>query len=224
MTHTQILACGAFGGICPSIAKLASTYSTDPTTPMPFIGVYIAMALFAILGSGVALGFGAREVKAAIIAGIAAPGIVTNVVAGANERQQQLPDAITMSFFASPAYAQTPQVEAILINTSGRILTVIPQVVGDIGPDGIDFTFETATGMTLHGTTLYSAKNPSMQIVVPANASMLVIAGQRFPLSPDASEAVVQIQTSPTVGGDLLWALGGNRNYQIGEITVLFAD
>ncbi|SEV96084.1 hypothetical protein SAMN04488515_0415 [Cognatiyoonia koreensis] len=223
MTYRAILACGAFGGMCPSIAKLASVYSTNPDAPMPVFGAYLAMGLFAFLGGGIALGFGAREVKAAIIAGIAAPGIVTNIVSGAAERQDEDIRTTALTLFATPAYAQVQEIKPILIEATGRVLTITPQITGgQIGASGLEITFENASGMTFQGTTLYNAKAPFVQVVVPDDATVLVIGSKKFPLPADASDAQLMVETSPTLGGDLLWALGGDRRYAVGNITVTF--
>ena len=81
-TKTHILIFGAIGGCCPTIAKLASYFSTHWGAPMPEIGVFFAMILFAILGAIISVTVGARDLKTALIAGIVAPGILTNIISG----------------------------------------------------------------------------------------------------------------------------------------------
>ena len=80
LTKAQVIFFGAIGGCCPTIAKLASYFSTHWGAPMPEIGVVFAMLLFALLGAIISFAVSAQDIKAALIAGIAAPGIITNIV------------------------------------------------------------------------------------------------------------------------------------------------
>jgi hypothetical protein len=79
----SIFAFGAFGGILPMLAILASTYCVNPETPLPALALYLALMTWAIVGGGVALTNTSLEKREAIFAGIAAPAIIMSLVFGA---------------------------------------------------------------------------------------------------------------------------------------------
>ena len=76
---------GAFGGIMPTLANLATTFVTIPDTPMPAWGLLFGVVLFALIGGGVALTNTSRQVRQAIFGGIAAPAIMTSIIAGSTD-------------------------------------------------------------------------------------------------------------------------------------------
>ena len=84
MPKLQIICYGALGGCCPTIAKLGSHYSAQWDASPPGMGVFLALLSFAILGSIIAIAADPRTLKAAIFAGIAAPGIVTSIMSEQN--------------------------------------------------------------------------------------------------------------------------------------------
>jgi hypothetical protein len=103
--YRQVLAIiggGAIGGMLPTIARLAATYVAQPLTPLPEIGLYFGLALYAGIGSAVAFvmaPFDRRqivlvELRQALIAGIAAPAILGNIIAGAAETRPKMATAI----------------------------------------------------------------------------------------------------------------------------------
>ena len=83
MMTIKMFAFGTLGGVLPSLAALAPTYVAAPTTPLPTIGLLFGLALWAIVGGVMALTNTAAEARHAIFAGIAAPAILANVIAGA---------------------------------------------------------------------------------------------------------------------------------------------
>jgi hypothetical protein len=95
---------GAFGGIMPTLANLATTYVAIPATPMPAVGLLFGLALFAVIGGGVALTNTSREIRQAIFAGIAAPAIMTSIIAGSTPFaraaliKERRSDALSLTF------------------------------------------------------------------------------------------------------------------------------
>jgi hypothetical protein len=76
---------GAFGGTLPTLANLAPMYIANGDTPLPTIGFLFGLAVWAIVGGGIALTNSSPDVRQAIFAGIAAPAILTNIANGATE-------------------------------------------------------------------------------------------------------------------------------------------
>lgn len=226
MRTSTILAFGAFGGCCPTIARLASFYSTNPGSDMPQLGVYLAMGLFAILGAFIAVGFGADEVKAAIVAGIAAPGLVTNIVAGANSGGPGTPgaDVVALSLFAAPAFAQQVETESALTNTT-RTITLTPTFTGPAPTQNqVEYRFVTDTGTFLPGGGVLVPEEDGVAVPVPEGATNLAIGATITPLPDDSTAAQITIQTAPSLGGDLVWALGGQRRYDVTGVDVTYGD
>jgi hypothetical protein len=81
--NARTVICGALGGTCPTVANLGAFYLANPLAAMPSPGLMVGMGLFAVLGAIVAIGFGTESPRAAIIAGIAAPAIVSSALDGA---------------------------------------------------------------------------------------------------------------------------------------------
>lgn len=61
---------GALGGILPTLAQVASTYTTNPETPLPAIDLYFGLIVWAIVGDGIALTNTSRERREAIFAAV----------------------------------------------------------------------------------------------------------------------------------------------------------
>ena len=84
---------GAMGGVLPTIAKIASGFAANFDAPFPnAVGVLIALGGYAFLGAVIGRAMGNPDMKQALIAGIAAPAILTNVVNGVSESKVRLSD------------------------------------------------------------------------------------------------------------------------------------
>lgn len=227
MPKLECLLFGALGGMCPTISHLAGFYSTKPTDPLPELGVFIGLALFALLGAIIAAGFGAREVKAAIIAGIAAPAIVTNVATGATaEAKRAKPEAVIEGSLLgiAAAYAQSLPANAITpeMYKSNRLVTVTPRIEGGV-PSKLDLEIVAiiGDGSGQAEVDLGRLESQTAQtLVLPEGTTALEIGGQPVELPPDATAVDALIETSPTLKGDLLWALGGRRSYEVKDLSL----
>ena len=230
MALKESLFFGALGGICPTIAQLAGSYSAKPGQPLPELGVLFGLSLFALLGAIIATGFGAKEIKAAIAAGIAAPAIVTNIVSGVENQAAAPPVEIAVSAIFSSlgaAYAQSEDIgTGRLIDPTlyggGRVIQIVPQITG--GDSGLNLPVfaqiggESGESPVQVGTILTGA--PQI-IPIPEGTTALVIGQQSVPLSSENVSVDVRIDTSPTFAGDLLWAFGGRRTYAAEDVTLL---
>jgi len=78
----KMSAIGGLGGMLPTLSKLATIYVTAQETPLPLPGMYVGLALFFAIGIILCIGFSISDAKQALLVGIAAPGIITNVISG----------------------------------------------------------------------------------------------------------------------------------------------
>lgn len=226
MKTSTILMFGAFGGCCPTLARLASFYSTNPGGGVPELGVFIGIALFAILGAFIAVGFGARELKAAIVAGIAAPGLVTNIVNGAGDgTSARVPQAmIAPTMFISAAHADDAPVVEVLPSFRGlRVLTLDVSWDGPV-PKGaqVDYRFIDANGTFLAGGGALVPGEGAVVVPIPDGATAFAVGPDQTPLPDQVDAAAITITTGTSLGGDLLWALGADRAYEIESVTVTY--
>jgi CheY-like chemotaxis protein len=82
MWQTALLA--GFGGTLPSLSRIATSFAAQPDQPWPHLGILVALGIFFLLGSVLNLAFNKDEdLSRALIIGISAPGIITNIIAGA---------------------------------------------------------------------------------------------------------------------------------------------
>lgn len=225
---------GALGGMCPTIAKLAAFYSVQTGADLPELGVWIGLTLFAFLGGIIALGFGATEVRAAIVAGIAAPAIVTNVISGANGAGKEDLSAMLQIPVISVAHAQdrTPDVTGVVVGAmlatgavtnQSRVIQVNPRIIGGV-PNRVSvplaFVVERDGVQTDVPVSTITKSTKTRNYVVPEGAVSLRVNGETIGLDEFDEQIDIEINTAPTFGGDLLWALGGKRSYRVIDLKV----
>lgn len=74
------------GGLLPSIARLAAAFATQPDQPLPHPHILIGLALFFVIGAVLSVAFNRdSDIGRGVIIGISAPGIITNILAGATQ-------------------------------------------------------------------------------------------------------------------------------------------
>lgn len=200
------------------------------------MGVYIGLILFGILGAIIAFGFGSKEVKAAIVAGIAAPAIVTNVISGVQDSRLDAnvvaEETAIVTFLATEAHAQTTSHGTTAEAEPSRSITITPVITSGSAnvrapleyyyiPEGGRVNNGADGAQPVDGTITI---NGAQTITIPNDAASLVIGGQVIPvedLDTSGNAVKLQIQTRPTVGGDLIWALGGSRKYAVTGVQVV---
>jgi hypothetical protein len=230
MALKESLFFGALGGVCPTIAQLAGSYSAKPSQPLPELGLLFGMGLFALLGAIIATGFGAKEIRAAIAAGIAAPAIVTNIVSGVANQKPPPEDvpAVTASLLSfGAAFAQSEDIgTGRLIDPTlyggGRVIQIVPQITG--GEAGLNLPVFAQIGGQAGDSPVQigTIVTGAPQIVpVPEGTTALMVGQQSVPLTDSTVSVDVMIDTAPTFGGDLLWAFGGKRTYAIEDVTLV---
>jgi hypothetical protein len=221
-----ILIGGALGGILPTLAKLASTYVTVPETPLPAIGMLLGLIIFAIIGAAIAFGTGQAEVRQALIAGIAAPGIITNLVAGATAdpkrtASESQPHLATL-WSVGVAHAQDARNPAAAAAPGFRSVTIDPKVQGGLPanaaiPVTVEIKGPNDTVQRVQIGTVSTFSKPTT-LAVPVAADKLRIGDHPVAIDGQNTKVDLGVSTQTTVGSDLLWALGGQRTYRIDKI------
>lgn len=87
-----VAAAAGFGGVAPSLLKLAVTLTASNTrTPTVNGGYLVGLLLFAVLGGGVALIWGETKARKAFYLGIGLPSMLQIAVTGVEHRSGGLP-------------------------------------------------------------------------------------------------------------------------------------
>jgi hypothetical protein len=225
----QALIAGAAGGIIPTTAKMASTYVTVPATPLPEIGLLLGLALFAVIGAAIAYGTAQTDIRQALIAGIAAPGIITNLVAGTDtqkhaslgEHDSRIAGIISI---IPAARAQDRSPATGLTATSGmKSITIDPRVQGGIpAQTKIPITAEISGGPNneMHRVQIgtITSLTDSTKLTVPLNTTHVRIGDTQVSVPSNDNKIDLSVSTKSTIQSDFLWALGGQRSYAVDHI------
>jgi hypothetical protein len=228
------IACGAVGGMSPTVAKLAATYAAAPETPPPGFGLLIGLLLFAFLGGIVGLAFGQLQFRQAFIAGIAAPGIITNVLAGTSLQQTAPPVRTPVAVVSEPTDPPAPApltrgiatAQAQPATAAAQSITIVPRVTGGL-PQKIEIPVTAVVAQPGGGdrevriATITSLSTPTV-VSVPPNTRELSIQGKRLDMTAVGAKRTIALTvvTRAGVASDLQWALGGQRSYSIQELSV----
>lgn len=207
---------GGFGGVLPTAAKLASTYVSAPGTPLPELGLILGVALWALVGGGVALSNTSYETRQAIFAGIAAPAILSSLVSGATSQPAQDRRA---ALFGISAYAQPSDLEGV----GGGTVIISPNVNGGLPRSvSLPVTAKVTTGDQTTTVRLGEIKDLSSPtaFTVPPGTSQVFVSDVPVATTGAVTNVDVSVTTAPSVGGDLWWALGAPRNFQIKQVDV----
>ena len=215
---------GGFGGTLPTLSRMAATYTTHIAQPLPELTVLLGLLLWAIVGGGIALTAASHDMRQAIFAGIAAPGILTSILAGAEMPRDTAPDkaaTTTSIWYSFSAHAQPLPNIATDDALSGKAITITPEVVGglprsvtlpviaEIDRDGTRESVDVGSIRNLWGESTF---------VLPEGTTSVSVSGVRIETMEPITEIELSVRTSPSRFGDLLWALGANRTFSIDEI------
>ena len=240
----ECLAVAAIGGLLPTTARLATVYTITPSTPLPEIGMYFGLLLFAAIGAAQAFGLAENNLKQALLIGVCAPGIITNMVAGAQEAKLR-PGASALSyleFIIPSSHAQTPvQASGAATPKSDSSLkgsaTPKPAVELPSYQITIDPTLNTTDEWTKEVTwgrlIFVNKENISVNefpfamngkagytIPLSATAAYVYIGNKVTKLGvPQGSNAVLDIRATSANKNDFLWALGARRQPVITEFS-----
>lgn len=215
--RATVFAFGGFGGVLPTLANLASTYVSVPATPMPEYGLYLGLLLWALVGGGVALTNTSFEARQAIFAGVAAPAILLNIVAGVTNqpRSENIAEVFGLSAYAETLQGQaaspqdTPTSWAVIVspNVSGGIpKNVSLPVTAEVLKNGKVEKVDIGEIRDLRSPTAFT---------LPPGSTQIFVSGKPIETTGSITAIDLAIKTSPSVGGDLLWALGAPRRFTI---------
>lgn len=230
---------GAFGGILPTLANLAPMYITDWHSPLPTIGFFFGLAIFALIGGGVALTNSLPDFRQAIFAGLAAPAIITNLAAGASEANMRrkttelFPHQVTValglvgsSLFMTPASAQTPLVlrGAAAAGASGAVAVFHPSVVGPGAPNtfGVKVTAQVSKDGKVTEVPMGEITNlqSDSAFLLPPGTNAIIVDGKTFPVENPVTEVAIDVKTRASKTKDFFWALGAPRDFKIQDVRV----
>lgn len=207
-----------FGGMAPTIAKIASALVADPTMPLPGTGMLVALALWFTVGAILALGLKERHVRNALLLGIAAPGIVTNITAGLDDKKVAGSRLSSISLISS-ATAQSNNPPAVDERKLVKFSTELgASHYNPASPISVYVEKKNQPGKLTPIGSVYAGRETFLP--VPADAKSIVFqAGDRtakvdVPAKPEYS-VQLNVATKTTFKSDFLWALGFNREGQV---------
>ena len=105
----------AIGGTLPSLCRIAPTGLREDPLSIISLGHLVAILFYALLGFLLCVGLRERKFRQAFVLGVAAPGVITNLLAGlpAKESVQDPNLNVNVAFF-SQAYASEGKKEIVL--------------------------------------------------------------------------------------------------------------
>jgi hypothetical protein len=232
-----VLACGGLGGLLPTLTKLAPIYIEVQAPPLPAPGFYLGLAIFFLVGAIVAGAYRERDCAKALLLGVAAPGLITNYLAGqstipalpATTTSAPAKDAnqvIGALLGAAPAYAQRSSSTAAQASApDASVITVVPRLVNGRTPYSIkpvQLQFVDKDGSVLQ-TTFLSPRVATTLSVPQGSKAIRALADDRqtsanLPAG-DFSMADLDLAMYVSKGNDLVWALGGTRAARVDALT-----
>lgn len=237
LAYINSIILAGFGGMLPTTAQLAASYAAVPEQPLPHWHFLLAVALFFCIGAVLSIAFNKEaDLGKAIVIGISAPAIITNIINGATSGLSKAPQPVPqrvgqlshdgkswLPAFVSSAFAQqNPSSGSLADNTSGRKSIVLTTAYAGQGrpENGV----VTITAIAKDGSTKPLGAFGLSQFVVlpvPGDAEKLRIqAGSSFsrelvlwPQSegPPSFAVNVRLIGKTSGAGDVLWALGAER-------------
>lgn len=235
----QIIFFGAFGGMAPTLMKLASTYVAHPG-PMPAITVLLGLSLYAIIGGGIAIALGEQNMRGALFAGIAAPALITNAITGAQDDGAKGQQAKVSVSLIAPAYAESLGHDRVAYNFTSEVaklnrlsapilqanksVTIFGPSVAT-SPTTVDVCFldqENAKAalspaddgknvMCSKQVQLTAKSGTSETLQAPPETAAVSVAGKPIVLDKPLNPVGLTVEKRPTFLNDFLWSLGGKR-------------
>lgn len=90
----ECLIVGGLGGTMPTLTRLGAALVTESDPSLPHPAFLIGLAIYFIIGAVLVYAFSETSLKRAFLAGIAAPALIANVVAGVQEASDTRPESV----------------------------------------------------------------------------------------------------------------------------------
>lgn len=227
-TLRECVVIAAIGGLLPTAAKLATTYTTAPDTPVPGVGLVYGLLLFAVIGAVLAYALSETNVRQALVLGIAAPGVITNIVAGANHPRPVSMGALLDAIPFATASAQTgPGIKSPAAAPVVKALSLRPVTRnGDAWSNAnlpVSVTFILPDG-TSSAPAAFVPIGQVQKIPVPNQATAVRFTAGQMSREVDLSALPTEtLDIEVTVKGknDFFWALGARREAIVGNLKVI---
>jgi hypothetical protein len=174
------------GGMLPTIGRLASTFVTDPTTPMPSFGMYFGLGCFFVLGAVIFLGLSKhRSLQEALVLGIAAPGIITNIAAGVADAK--FSHQTWLEPFIASAYAQDASTSPPPAAQDSQWI-MLPEFGTKWNEQSK--TLDINTKATGDFTKWSKSPNVQIQVFAKDSATGNIVPGASFALAPNSQASI----------------------------------
>jgi hypothetical protein len=237
-TQTSLLLAGV-GGLLPTLSKIAASFAAQPDQPLPHWHILVALAIFFIIGVCLNIPYNKEnDFAKAVVVGIAAPALITNIIAGATNAPTKNTTAgnNSASIFSLHAVAQerstspgatsvpdprsNPTSDHIQIN-----LIAIP--TGKYGFPGVTqplrVSYTTADGQSQTAGEVSPGGKASF--IVPASAREIRVmalsgASAAAPIPSNSRTVNITAEISIAPKNDFLWALGARREGAVREISL----
>lgn len=215
------------GGLLPSVSRIAASLAVQPEQPLPHWHILIALALF--FAMGFVLNFAMNkenDLTKAVIVGISAPALITNIVAGVSNAPPPIsPSPTTVGFsFVTEAFADQRSGVAPLAGTQ---VIFGSSFAGSYGfPGAVDTPVMISAG-SANGPLKPVATVPAgseQTFTLPAGATLIAVrsgtAEARASVPAGTSRVLLRatLVVETTLGGDLAWAFGAKRVGSVKEI------
>ena len=226
MSTLQCLMYGALGGACPTLLKIGASLSAG--APLPELNALLGVGVLMVVGGILAMGFGRTDVKEAIVTGIVAPALITNLVAGYETAQhpdrpgqqsvERTNETNLWSFGVQTAFAQVPSppVESTEEDTAQRQITVHALVEGGTPRDPEVGVFA-MSGSEEKSIGTISLQESTHVFSIDSTIDVIRIGETEFELG-ESDDLDVTVRTEPKF--DWLWILGARLRYDVESIGI----
>lgn len=232
----------------PTLSRLGASYASQPEQPLPHPHILIPLVIFFILGFFLNFAFNMeKDISKALVIGIAAPGLITNIIAGVSSPAKISFLDDSPNILVSYAAAAPPSAKWVFAVMDGKKSTNPWGMVelADIQTRYILLTWDSDTlAEYYYGnepvlvsakrgddtvTTIQARLGRPLELIVPSNADSLWVQTQNTTTSikiprtgREASplSILARVNVGSSGRGDLSWAFGGERGLRVRGISL----
>jgi hypothetical protein len=215
-------AAGIAGGVAPFLLRMGLSLSKGEAIPSG--SVWMGIAIFGILGLGVACALADRTRRQYFFTAMAAPALITNATVGLNNAAQgaeNKPAAQTSFVLVGSAFAQEGDTTQLAFPQGGvrplQLNLDLRQLQG-AGAGQLVVTVPNSDGQDW-SQYCQIAQDTTCNVVVPADANEVHLStdgvDKTVSLPPNTTALDVGLTGQPSVGQQLWYALGGSLRGQV---------